>query len=162
MDSEPASQSMVLSTLELRNRTARETTVSLVTENAHPSHNQTVVENARSVSFDTEVHTISEQQPEADLAIPDFKKDLLGDNNLTEASGLPVHNLLVEKLSSIFSNGFTKETRELLIKNYPPSVNLPLCRAPLLNQEIRQDTYNPGYRCMQLREMTISAQRRNF
>nr|XP_012215840.1 PREDICTED: uncharacterized protein LOC105668182 [Linepithema humile] len=111
---------------------------SLVTdkENAPPA--LTVVENARSVSFDTEIHTIAEQQSEADFAVPDFKRDLLGDNELAEVSGPPIHDLLVEKLSTIFSNGFTKETRELLIKKYPPPANLPLCRAPLLNQEIRQ------------------------
>lgn len=61
-----------------------------------------------------EIHTIAEQQSEANLAVPDFKSDLLG-NDLAEVLRPPVHDFLMEKLSTIFSNGFTKKTMELLI-----------------------------------------------
>lgn len=137
MDIEPALQSKVSSTFNARQRTARVTTVLSILESETPP-TSTVVENARTVSFDTEPYIGKEQQTEAVFAVPDFKKDLLGGNEFSELSGPPVHELLVEKFSTILSNGSTKEARELLLKKYPAPGNLPLCKAPLLNQEIRQ------------------------
>lgn len=90
------------------------------------------------VSFDAEPHIIEEQQTEVDFAVFDCKKYLLGNNELSELSGPPVHEILVEKFSTLFSNGSTKEARELLVEKYPAPFNLPLCKAPILNQEICQ------------------------
>ncbi|XP_071653336.1 uncharacterized protein [Temnothorax longispinosus] len=74
---------------------------------------------------------------EQENLVPDFKMDLLGDNNTDTSIGSPVHNLIGEKWSSIFSNGLSKESKETLLKKYPVPQNVLMAKAPTLNTEIR-------------------------
>ncbi|XP_011883838.1 PREDICTED: uncharacterized protein LOC105570987 [Vollenhovia emeryi] len=94
---------------------------------------------SRAVSFTTpvgpDVMETSDCEPEN--LVPDFKVDLLGDDNTDKTMGAPVHNLIDEKWSPIFSNGLSKESREALLKKYPVPQNLHTAKAPTLNTEIR-------------------------
>lgn len=62
---------------------------------------------------------------------------MLGENTRSESTGPPIHDLVVEKWSSIFTNGLSKEVKDSLIKKYPAPENLPLCKPPKLNIEVR-------------------------
>lgn len=96
-------------------------------------------EDTRSVALTApgaaEITEASDQEPEN--LVPDFKMDLLGDNNTDTSIGSPVHSLIGERWSSIFSNGLSKESREILLKKYPVPQNVQMAKAPTLNTEIR-------------------------
>lgn len=75
----------------------------------------------------------------AEQEVAVFKVDLLGvDPENDSAVGLPVHELFPKTWSSIFTNGFSKDTRLVLRKTYLTPQNLLLAKAPTLNVEVRR------------------------
>ena len=70
--------------------------------------------------------------------IPDYKKELLGDDARVEILGPPTHELVALKWAPIFKHGLTKEMLDLFTKKYPAPKNLALCQAPILDTKVRR------------------------
>lgn len=96
----------------------------------------TSAESSRLVTFEPDLVTELEQDVQ-EISVPDFKMEMLGDNVRGELSGPPIQEVVAEKWSPIFTNGLLKEVKDSLLRKYPAPENLPLCRAPKLNIEVR-------------------------
>lgn len=92
----------------------------------------------RSVTFmDSPIRAEPEAEMEGEIA--EFKMNLMGTSSSDAVTGLPVHTLIEKTWSAIFTKGFSKESKEVLLKKYPAPQNLQLARAPILNTEVRQE-----------------------
>lgn len=75
-----------------------------------------------------------------EIPVPDFKRDLLGDDNIDSTVGPPVHELIAEKWSSIFSTDLSKESKALLLIKIPSSAEFTYGKG--VNTELRYTAYN--------------------
>ena len=63
---------------------------------------------------------------------------LLGGNPLqVDSLALPLHPTIAEIWGKIIKSGLPKETKEKLVKKYPPAENCTNLRAPMINPEVK-------------------------